>query len=330
MGENEMIERNSHDLERRDENEEESTDYFETQEDEDETEEHYENKKEELCVKKEEIKNLHDKDVESKEQMISIHKIEKGCENKEEELLVNELEGENFHDKDNESKEQKTSMHETEGDKILNDKALKLDTEEKIRAPRVAKSCFLCGNAKKNNCELFEVVSSSGYTFSDVLAKLFSKEDLPPSLAEKDHSQGLLCSHCQSLVTDLFRLQKELKTVKNVIVRIYRNSETVCETATSDIEPCGHQKKEKKIKGNITKIDTLSDNVTFEKAAQKRVSEKKTHLIDNNKVDTQSSNQKRKRSQSNNFLDDLDNKAAANETSAVGRKKRKKSIKVDP
>ena len=198
-----------------------------------------------------------------------------------------------------------------------------------IYTPRVAKPCFLCGNAKKNNCELSEVVSSSGYTFSDVLAKLFSKEDLPPSLAEKDHSQGLLCSHCQSLVTDLFRLQKELKTVKNVIVRIYRNSETVCETATSVSEPSGHQKKEK-IENNSTKIDTLSDNVTFEKAAQKRVREKKTNLIDDNKVDTQSSNQKRKRSRSKNVLDNLDNKAVANETSTVERKKRKKSIKVDP
>ena len=75
--------------------------------------------------------------------------------------------------------------------------------------------CFLCGNLLKLCFDLTEHVEGSEHTFSDVLAKLFSRERLPASLARKDYSQGLLCTDCRELVKNLFRLQLELKAVKN-------------------------------------------------------------------------------------------------------------------
>ena len=35
----------------------------------------------------------------------------------------------------------------------------------------------------------------------------------------------MLCSYCKDLVRDMFRLQREIKTVRNVIVRTFKNSE---------------------------------------------------------------------------------------------------------
>merc|ERR1712106_579458 len=101
-----------------------------------------------------------------------------------------------------------------------------LGPDEEV-APLIAVEldCFLCGQLQECCCKLSEVVEGSEYTFADVLTKLFSREQLPDSLAGKDYAQGWLCKTCKFLAGDLFRLQKELKTVKNVIVRIFKNSE---------------------------------------------------------------------------------------------------------
>ena len=64
--------------------------------------------------------------------------------------------------------------------------------------------CFLCGNLKKWASKLSEELDASEYTFSDVLNKVFSREQLTPYLARKDHSHGVLCSYCKDLVSDMF------------------------------------------------------------------------------------------------------------------------------
>merc|ERR1711892_1298323 len=86
--------------------------------------------------------------------------------------------------------------------------------------------------------------------FSDVLRKLFSKEQLPRSLRQKDYSQGLLCTDCRDWVKVLFRLQKELRTIKQIIVRTFRNTEENNDTFEiksndSDIEQAAVKKRMK-------------------------------------------------------------------------------------
>jgi len=87
--------------------------------------------------------------------------------------------------------------------------------------------CFLCANAIKSSgkCIITDNIGSSEHSFSEVLRKLFNKEQLPKSLTNKDFSKGNLCTSCTDLVGDLFRLQHELRGVKNDIVNTFKKSQ---------------------------------------------------------------------------------------------------------
>jgi len=74
-------------------------------------------------------------------------------------------------------------------------------------------------------CEISSRIGSSQHTFSEVLTKLFHKEKLPASLTENVASSGLLCTSCTDLVGDLFRLQHELRGVKNDIVGTFKKAQ---------------------------------------------------------------------------------------------------------
>lgn len=111
-----------------------------------------------------------------------------------------------------------------------------LESEDEEEAPTYKKKateeeeypcCFLCGTGIKTSgkCEITSKIGSSQHTFSEVLKKLFSKEKLPASLIEKDTSNGLLCTSCTDLVGDLFRLQHELRGVKNDIVSTFKKAQ---------------------------------------------------------------------------------------------------------
>ena len=119
------------------------------------------------------------------------------------------------------------------------------------------------------------MLEASEYTFSDVLSKLFSGEQLPASLAEKNYSQGLLCTYCTYLVSDLFRLQRELKTVKNVIVRTFKSSEN------------------KDVKG-VSNESTDNETATWHKITNGRKRSRDTDRAEKVKY-KKSINQKRKR-----------------------------------
>ena len=58
------------------------------------------------------------------------------------------------------------------------------DDELKTKITR----CFLCGVLQECQCELSEELEDSENTISDVLTKLFSREQLPTCLARKDTS----------------------------------------------------------------------------------------------------------------------------------------------
>merc|ERR1711915_955737 len=68
-------------------------------------------------------------------------------------------------------------------------------------------------------------MGSEEHTYAAVLDKLLSKEQLPDVLAAKDPSEGLLCPPCKDALKDLYRLQKELKTVKNIVIRTFKLSD---------------------------------------------------------------------------------------------------------
>ena len=67
-------------------------------------------------------------------------------------------------------------------------------------------------------------MAETKYTFSDVLCKLFKKEQLPCKLSDKDLSSGVLCTLCKNSVLNLYRLQYELREAKNGIVNAYKQS----------------------------------------------------------------------------------------------------------
>jgi len=111
-----------------------------------------------------------------------------------------------------------------------------LESESEDEAPPLKKKavakndkpgCFLCAKSIKTSskCDITAKIGSSQHTFSEVLTKLFNKEQLPASLLEKDFSKGLLCTSCTDIVGDLFRLQHELRGVKNEIVSTFKESQ---------------------------------------------------------------------------------------------------------
>eukprot|EP00092_Neocalanus_flemingeri_P029705 GFUD01032252.1.p1 GENE.GFUD01032252.1~~GFUD01032252.1.p1 ORF type:complete len:727 (+),score=284.09 GFUD01032252.1:67-2247(+) len=122
--------------------------------------------------------------------------------------------------------------------------------------------CFLCGNSIKTSskCDIMAKIGSSQNTFSEVLKKLVNKEQLPASLTEKNFSKGLLCTGCTDLVGDVFRLQHELRGVKNEIVDAFKKSlkpekkkKEMTETITADKKTDETPDKKKEAKESITK-----------------------------------------------------------------------------
>ena len=65
---------------------------------------------------------------------------------------------------------------------------------------------------------MINTVADTKYTFSDILCKLFKNEKLPLVLTDKDFTNGMLCSGCKDKVDNLYKLQYELREVKNKIV----------------------------------------------------------------------------------------------------------------
>jgi len=118
--------------------------------------------------------------------------------------------------------------------------------DEEIKAKRAR--CFLCGVLQECQYELSEELEDSGSTISDVLSKLFSREQIPTCLARKDTSQGLLCTFCKYLVMDLFRLLKELKTVESIIVRTFKNSEDTDDRSGSSDKQHAYSERNEAIK----------------------------------------------------------------------------------
>jgi len=129
-----------------------------------------------------------------------------------------------------------------------------LESEDEEEAPTYKKKateeeeypcCFLCGTGIKTSgkCEITSKIGSSQHTFSEVLKKLFSKEKLPASLIEKDTSNGLLCTSCTDLVGDLFRLQHELRGVKNDIVSTFKKAQKLEKRKSQVIEPITEETK---------------------------------------------------------------------------------------
>ena len=86
--------------------------------------------------------------------------------------------------------------------------------------------CFLCTNtAEIFQHDMKDTLADTKYTFSDVLCKLFKKEKLPLVLNDKDFTNGMLCSRCKDKVDNLYKLQYELREVKNEIVNIFWKSQ---------------------------------------------------------------------------------------------------------
>lgn len=145
-----------------------------------------------------------------------------------------------------------TSPRKRKRPSYLTEDFLESDSEEeaptykkKATEKEVQPCCFLCGNSIKTSgkCEITSKIGSSQHTFSEVLNKLFNKEKLPASLIEKDTSKGLLCTSCTDLVGDLFRLQHELRGVKNDIVSTFKKSQKSEKRKSQVIETIAEETK---------------------------------------------------------------------------------------
>ena len=65
-------------------------------------------------------------------------------------------------------------------------------------------------------------IQNSKYAFADVITKLFKKEHVEFEVTEKSLTSGVLCLKCVEMVERLYRLQHELRDVKNAIVKTYK------------------------------------------------------------------------------------------------------------
>ena len=65
---------------------------------------------------------------------------------------------------------------------------------------------------------------NSQHTYMEVITKLFQKENLQSLLTDTDFSNSSLCFQCKPLIEELFRLQFQLRTKKNEIVKIFKTS----------------------------------------------------------------------------------------------------------
>ena len=135
-------------------------------------------------------------------------------------------------------------------------------------------TCYLCGNILKLCFDLKEHVDqNTQHTYSDVLAKLLSNE----TSRRRDCNKGLLCTICKDLVKELYRLQRELRGVKNKILGIFRNSDVAdISPPVSEAEVVSVKTAQQRL-ARITSIDTdeFTTNIfPKEKRKRKRSSKK--------------------------------------------------------
>jgi len=132
--------------------------------------------------------------------------------------------------------------------------AQKKTATEKIVIP----CCYLCGTDVKTSrqCEIKSKIGTSNHTFAEVLTKLFHKEKMSTILSDEEASTGVLCKSCTDLVENLFRLQHELRGVKNDIVNTFKkaqNSEKDTDTVEKTETPSNKEVAEKTVKEKVKK-----------------------------------------------------------------------------
>merc|ERR1711915_532310 len=161
--------------------------------------------------------------------------------------------------------ESDSEEEEFEDEDEKNDELENGHNEDQI-GENIVSTCFLCGEEKECCCEVSEVLENGEYAFSDVLERLFSKETLPPRLVTKDYSEGLLCAYCKYLVSDLFRLQRELKMCKNIVLKTFINSDK--EENSIEVNKREAQKVEK---SKQQKLELLIKVSSLKVRAEKRI-----------------------------------------------------------
>jgi len=120
--------------------------------------------------------------------------------------------------------------------RTADDISSEVDVDKPVNKKRAATErenqpcCFLCGKniSQPEPPELDSKIGSSRHTFNEVLTKLFHKEKLPQSLITRVPANGILCAKCSDLVSELFRLQHELRGVKNDIVNTFTAAQENC------------------------------------------------------------------------------------------------------
>jgi len=83
--------------------------------------------------------------------------------------------------------------------------------------------CFICKKCSGlSKQKMSSAIQNSKYAFADVITKLFKKEHVEFEVTEKNLTSAVLCLQCVEMVERLYRLQHELRDVKNAIVKTYK------------------------------------------------------------------------------------------------------------
>jgi len=141
--------------------------------------------------------------------------------------------------------------------------------------------CFLCQAPVGSSSEkLLGTMADTKYTYADVLVKLFKKEQLPYKMGEKDLSSGVLCNLCQNSVLKLFKLQHELREVKNGIVSTYQSSQTTKKNMSDEVDvDTGTPKKKSKNKAPDDEIEVKAKKQKVQ-VKEKDVAEEEVYIIE--------------------------------------------------
>ena len=112
---------------------------------------------------------------------------------------------------------------------------------------------------------------------------MFHKEKMTAVLSGEEASAGVLCSSCTDLVGDLFRLQHELRGVKNDIVNTFKNAlktEHNEETATETVAKIEIEKKTEVNDANV--IKPAKEKVKKKKPVEKKkpAEEEEVYIIE--------------------------------------------------
>ena len=90
--------------------------------------------------------------------------------------------------------------------------------------------CSLCGKTMEPSSTVFDMTANTGpssQSFTAVVEKLITEEQLAETFTNTDFLRGILCTVCKDIVAILDKLQSEVVKVKSSIISMLKNNKHI-------------------------------------------------------------------------------------------------------